>query len=69
MGVSPSQIQAAKAAQASTAARAGIATRGRKNGATAPVAEGASAGGDPAPAGRPAQPRRKSTSKTRKKRR
>ncbi len=69
MGVSPSQIQAAKAAQASVAARAGT-TRGRTSGTTAaPVAAGASAGGDPAPAGRPAQPRRKSTSKTRKKRR
>ena len=69
MGVSPSQIQAAKAAQARIAAREGT-TRGRKNGTTAaPVAEGASAGGDPAPAGRPAQPRRKSTSGKRKKRR
>jgi preprotein translocase subunit SecD len=67
MGVSPSQIQAAKAAQAS-AARAG-ASRSRSTGATSePVPEGASAS-DSAPAGRPAQPRRKSTSSKRKKRR
>jgi hypothetical protein len=68
MGVSPSQIQAAKAAQAS-AARAG-ASRDRSAGVTAqPATEGATAGSDSAPAGRPAQPRRKSTSGKRKKRR
>ena len=41
-----------------------------RTGATAePATEGASAGSDSAPAGRPAQPRRKSTSAKRKKRR
>ena len=68
MGVSPSQIQAAKAAQAS-AARAGT-SRARSAGVTAePATQGATAGSDSAPAGRPAQPRRKSTSGKRKKRR
>ena len=68
MGVSPSQIQAGRAAQASASRAA--APRGRRAGATAePAAEAATAGGDAAPAGRPAAPRRKSTSAKRKKRR
>ncbi|MGE5228538.1 MAG: protein translocase subunit SecD [Deltaproteobacteria bacterium] len=70
MGVSPSQIQAGRAAQESASRAA--ASRARRGGATAtaePAAEGATAGGEAAPAGRPAQPRRKSTSTKRKKRR
>ncbi len=66
MGVSPSQIQAGRAAQAS-ASRA-TASRGRRA-AAEPAAEGAAAGGEAAPAARPAPPRRKSTSTKRKKRR
>jgi len=67
MGVSPSQIQAAKAAQA-RAGRAGT-SRGASGATAEPVTEGAPTGSVPAPAGRPSQPRRKSTSSKRKKRR
>jgi preprotein translocase subunit SecD len=68
MGVSPSQIQAGRAAQAGASRTA--ASRGRRAVATAePATEGASASSEPAPAGRPAAPRRKSTSTKRKKRR
>ncbi|HEX5642695.1 MAG TPA: protein translocase subunit SecD [Thermoleophilia bacterium] len=70
MGVSPSQIQAGRAAQASASRAA--ASRGRRAGATTttePATEGAVAGGEAAPAGRPPAPRRKSTSTKRKKRR
>jgi preprotein translocase subunit SecD len=69
MGVSPSQIQAGRAAQASASRTA--ASRGRRAGAAAtaePAAEGAAAGGEAAPAGRPAAPRRKSTAKRKKRR-
>ena len=70
MGVSPSQIEAGRAAQESASRAA--ASRGRRAGATTttePATEGAVAGGEAAPAGRPPAPRRKSTSTKRKKRR
>ena len=70
MGVSPSQIQAAKAAQTSLARAGGSRGRATTTGVTAePATEGVPAGSDSAPTRRPAQPGRKSTSKKRKKRR
>jgi preprotein translocase subunit SecD len=72
MGVSPSQIQAGRAAQASESRAAASRSR-RAGGATTttaePATEGAAASGQTAPGGRPATPRRKSTSTKRKKRR
>ncbi len=66
MGVKPSHIQQAKAERA-RAAR-GPAGRRSTSAAPEPVIEGAAAGGDGAGASRPAAPRRKSTSKRKKRR-
>ena len=66
MGVRPSHLRRAMAEQEKTAR--GTGTRRRAGGAAEPAAEAASAAADPAPVARPAGPRRKSTSKRKKRR-
>ena len=67
MGVKPSHIQQAKAEQ-TKAARDASAARRRSSAPAVPVAEGAAAGADGAAVQRPAGPRRKPTSKRKKRR-
>jgi protein-export membrane protein SecD len=66
MGVRPSHLRQAMAEQEKTARGAG--TRRRAGGIVEPAAGAASAAVDPAPVVRPAGPRRKSTSKRKKRR-
>ena len=66
MGVKPSHIQQAKAEQ--TMAARDSSARRRSGAAAAPAAEGAAAGADGAAVPRPAGPRRKPTSKRKKRR-
>ena len=67
MGVKPSHIQQAKAEQ-TMAARDASSARRRSSAAAEPAAEGAAAGADGAAVPKPAGPRRKSTSKRKKRR-